>query len=121
MITVMLCLTIASVVFGVMLRAGLTEWRLVKAQERRMQAAWLAESALQRAVARLAADSEYQGETWTIRGDELQGSQDAVVLITIEPTDGPAPGRLIQVRADYPPDGEERSRESRQTIDTTNE
>jgi hypothetical protein len=114
LLTVLVCLTIASILFGVMLRTGLAEWRLVRAQERRMQAAWLAESGLARAAARLAADAEYRGETWTITAEELRGNYPAAVRIRVE-TDAADESRwLIKAQADYPAEGQTRARESRE-------
>ena len=106
-------LTIASILFGVMLRTGLAERRLLRAQERQMQTAWLAESALARAAARLAADRDYQGETWTISAQELGGNDDAVVRISVE-TAADGSSHTVKVQADHPADGEHRQRESRE-------
>lgn len=114
LLTVLVCLTIASIFFGVMLRTGLAEWRLVRTQERQMQAALLAESALGRAAARLAAEADYRGEIWTIRVEELGGGDDAVVRISIETDNANQSIRTITVQADYPAEGENRARESRQ-------
>ena len=42
-----------------------------RSQERRLQAEWLAESGAQRAVARLARDHDYTGETWSLTARDL--------------------------------------------------
>jgi hypothetical protein len=116
LLTVLICLTIGSLMFGVVLRTGLAERRLVRAQERQMQAALLAESALERAAARLAADRDYREETWTISADEL--GAEGVVQIKVETNAASGSGRIIRVQADYPAKANDRARESRQrTID----
>jgi len=121
LLTVLVCLTIASIIFGVMLRTGLAEWRLVRAQQRQMQAAMLAESALGRAAARLAADAGYRGETWKINADELGGNDDAVVRISVATDSADASSQMIRTQADYPADDETRARASRERKTHTKE
>ncbi len=86
--------------------------------ERRLQAEWLVESGLERARARLAADSSYAGETWTLGASDLglpespaivtgAGNGDrggGVVTITVDRS-GQDRGGECRVQADYPRDG----------------
>lgn len=44
----------------------------------------LATAGLERADSRIAADAEYQGETWTVPADQLNFPHDAEVVIRIE-------------------------------------
>jgi hypothetical protein len=113
LLIVMICLAVGSIFFGLMIRTGLAEWRLVRVQERQMQAAILAESGLNRAAARLAADADYQGETWQITAAELGGGEAAAVVISVA-TDGDH--RTIKAQADYPAAGDARVRESRERV-----
>jgi type II secretory pathway component PulK len=64
-----------------------------------LQAAWLAESALDRAAARLADDEKYEGETWqpVVAGESEEEA--GKVEIAVETTDG---GRRITARAHWP-------------------
>jgi type II secretory pathway component PulK len=110
LLVVLICLAVSSLIFGLVLRTGLTERRLVRAQERQIQAALLAESGLERAAARLAADRDYQGETWTISADQL-GGFDAQVRISIETRTDRT--RTVTAQADYPAEVADRARETR--------
>ena len=76
----------------------------------RMQAQWLAESALERAAARLNRDADYRGETWRPAAGELGGSDAAAVQISVEPVAGESARRLVRVVADYPDDPQDRAR-----------
>ena len=81
-----------------------------------MQAAWLAESALQRAAGRLAIDDTYTGETWTIPAEELTGTDGGLVVIEVAAVPNDPSRREVRVRADYPNHPQHRARQSRQTI-----
>ncbi len=86
----------------------------LRAAERRLQAEWLAESGLDRASARLAADPNYPGETWTIPAERLGGRDAATVLIEVRPSPGHADRRVVRARADYPTAEPRRARQSRE-------
>ena len=49
---------------GGLLRLVGSQRVLIRSEERTLQAEWLAESGVERAVARLAGDTSYRGETW---------------------------------------------------------
>ncbi|HZW32326.1 MAG TPA: hypothetical protein VFF52_16555 [Isosphaeraceae bacterium] len=112
-VVVLVCLIIITIMAGAVLKAGLTQREQVKAQEHRLQAEWLAESGLQRALARLTADPGYKGETWEVPARDLDSADDALVAITVEPARGGAHGRTVRVQADYPRDPTRRARHSR--------
>ncbi|HEY2159042.1 MAG TPA: hypothetical protein VGH33_25665 [Isosphaeraceae bacterium] len=86
----------------------------LRGAERRLQAEWLAESALDRASARLAADSGYRGETWNIPAERLNGRDAATVLIEVRPVPDHPDRRALLARADYPTAGTRRARQSRE-------
>ena len=111
-VAVLVCLIIITIMAGALLRVGLAQRERANAQEHRLQAEWLAESGIQRAIARLAADPGYTGETWEVPARDLD-SDDALVTITIEPARGVARGRAVRVQADYPRDPNRRARHSR--------
>lgn len=104
---VLVCLVAITAICGVLLRIGLAERQRIRAEERRLQADWLVESGLERAVARIAASKgEYQGEVWEIPAAELGGRDSGRVTITVERPDATSNRRQLQVRvqADYPSD-----------------
>jgi hypothetical protein len=123
-VAVLVCLVVITLVSGVLLKLGLAHRDQVRSQEQRLQAEWLAESGIDRALARLASDPGYAGETWKLtRRDlglpELPGTEEgpaAVVTIKVEPAGSPgnSAAQLVKVQADYPPDLPRRTRHSTQ-------
>jgi hypothetical protein len=84
----------------------------------RVQTAWLAESGLERAAERLAADPAYAGETWKIAADRLGGLDAAAVVIRVKKDDSQTDRRLVEVEASYPSEGTPQARLTRQTTIT---
>ena len=112
----LVCLIIVSVLMGVVIRIAILQRQAAQDEGRRVQAAWLVESALDRAAARLAADPDYPGETWQIAAAALGGRRGAVVLIEVVASDENPQQRLVRVRADYPDDPVIRLRKSKQLV-----
>ena len=77
-------------------------------QLRSAQAEWLAESGIERAAARLAANHEYAGETWTIPPAVL--AEGGLVRIVVETPSGQPGRRVVRVEAEYPNDPQYRCR-----------
>jgi len=127
-VAVLVCLLIITMISGALLKIGVAHRDFVRSQERKLQAEWLAQSGIDRAVARLAAQPDYTGETWKLTPRDLNLSEPepdsassgpaALVHIAVEgPQDpGTAPRRLIKVQADYPPDAPQRARHSTQVL-----
>jgi len=119
-VVALVCVAVASIFMLVMVRRALGEWKMVRLEARQVQCRWLAESALDRAAARLAADPKYQGETWKIPASRLLGreqaaeSGSAVVKIDVNTPAGKPSQRLIHVRADWPEDTPVRARASKE-------
>jgi Tfp pilus assembly protein PilX len=113
-VVVLVCLLVMTLIFGSLLRLVHSQRALVRHDERRLQADWLAESGLERAAARLGNDPRYRGETWTFPADELGDQSPGVVTITVEPRKGAENQRLVTVQADYPRDPPRRARARRQ-------
>ncbi len=86
----------------------------LRGAERRLQAEWLAESALDRAAACLAVEPGYRGETWIIPAEHFNGRDAAEVRIEIRPAPDDAARRVVHARADYPAAGTRRARQSRE-------
>jgi Tfp pilus assembly protein PilX len=118
-IGVLVCLIILTLIAGAILRTSAAQREEGRAQERRLQAEWLAEAGLQRALARLDADPGYPGETWEIDARELDSADAATVTITVERPAGEARRRTIRARADYPRDPPRRARYTRQITTVT--
>ncbi len=114
----LVCLAMASVLMAVVTRIALIERGAARDESRRVQTAWLVESALDRARARLAADPDYSGETWKITPDALGGRHGAAVLIEVVASDEDPRQRIVRVRADYPEDPVNRVRKSKQLLVT---
>jgi hypothetical protein len=105
----------ATLIFLAILKTAVAERGAMETRQWQEQAAWLAESGLERAAARLAADPGYRGETWTIPAAELGGQDGAVVRIEVEPdAEQPERRRRVSVQADYPDDPRHRARRSKE-------
>ena len=89
-----------------------------------LQAEWLAQAGLDRALARLASSAGYAGESWVLAPRDLglpeapaaQPGKAALVSIKIEKPPGAPERRLIKVQADFPPDLPHRARHSAQML-----
>ncbi len=115
-VAALIALMIIALVCAAILKVGLARRSDVMAAERRLQADWLVESALDRASARLARSPDYPGETWEIPAEAFGGRGAASVTIRVEPV-ADAPGRRrVAVRADYPSGSSLRARRARETI-----
>jgi hypothetical protein len=114
----MICLLVLMIIAGAILRIGAAQRDEMRAQERRLQAEWLAEAGLRRALARLDVAPAYSGETWDIPARELGSADAATVAIAVERPSGDPNSRTIRVRADFPPDPPRRARCSRQVTIT---
>jgi hypothetical protein len=131
-VAVLICLIVITVISVALLKVALSQRKLVRGLEHRLQAEWLAESGAERAVARLDADPGYKGEVWSITAADLGQSgappagepggarAPAVGLVTIAvdrlPESGNANRRRIRVTAEYPSDPSLRSRSTKQLL-----
>lgn len=109
----LVALALIAILFGVALKRTAGERRLIRAEERALQADWLAESGLERAAARLGRDADYHGETWSIPAEALGGPDGAEVFIEVEAVDGRPDLRRVRARADYPVDAPRRARRTK--------
>jgi hypothetical protein len=115
-IIVLFLLTIVGVVVGTLVHALLIEHRQLHVHHQQLQAAWLAESGLQRAVARLRTDGEFSGETWSLPAEALGSDADGSVEIRVAPVEGRPHWRRVAATADYPNDPQHRKRCSREVL-----
>lgn len=102
LVAVLICLTVVLSLMAAWLRTIVLERSAAREQQARVQAVWLAESALDRAAARLTANPAYTGETWQVPADELGGHDDGEVVIRVAAVAGQPARRTIHVQADYP-------------------
>ena len=97
-------------IFLSVLKLAAVQRKTLDTQWEQTQAAWLAESAVERAAARLAADPAYSGETWAVSAAELAGPDAGLVNIRVEPAAGRPDRRVVRVQADYPDHPQDRAR-----------
>ena len=116
MIAAIVCVIVGSAVFLSILKMTAVGRNVLQSESQRIQAAWLAESGLQRAAARLAADPDYAGETWNVPAGDPSTPQQAKVRIEVESVAEHADRRLVRVRADYPDHPHYRVRYEKQTV-----
>jgi hypothetical protein len=120
-VAVLICLLVITLVSGALLKLGLAYRGEVRDQERRIQAEWLAQAGLDRALHRLAASASYSGEDWKLSAADLgmagarpgAGPAARVAIAVERPAGAPSPDRRqIHVQADFPPDPPRRARHS---------
>jgi Tfp pilus assembly protein PilX len=117
LIVAIVCLAVASALLISVARLSVARRSASRAQEWRAQAGRLADSAVERAAARLRENPKYPGETWNVPADALGGSAGVVRIEIHTPTDRPE-SREVRVTADYPDAPEHRARESRRALVT---
>ena len=100
----LICLLIVMLVSAALVRGLVVQHRLVRSESQRLQAMWLAESALDRAVARLRADAAYPGETWSVSRGQPAEEPSGVAVIRVAAVEGAADKRSITVEARWPDD-----------------
>jgi Tfp pilus assembly protein PilX len=116
LIVALVCLALASALLGIVARTAFVQHRGAKMELQEVQAAWLLEAGLSRAVAQLAADANYPGETWSIPAAAFDGRGSAVVRIEVARDEPQAKLRRVRVQADWPEAPNERIRKSKTLI-----
>ncbi len=104
------CVAMLVLVFGSLMKLGFAGRAQVRSEERRLRAAWLAESGLERAWAKLSTDPDYRGESWELSAETLDGKDAAIVRIVVEPR---GDDLRVTSRADYPHKSTTRARQTR--------
>ncbi len=105
MMVTIVCLVVIAALGASLLRSLVAEHRQALLRRDQMQAFWLAESAVQRGVVRLAAASAYAGEEWEVEVDANGRLVRAQATIRIEAVAADATARRIVVEARYPAQG----------------
>lgn len=123
-VAVLICLLVIGLISGVLVKLGVAYRDRVRTEERRLQAEWLAEAGVDRALARLASNADYAGERWEIPAESLgltavkapERGPAAVVVIEVERLKDQDGGAIVRARADYPPDPPNRVRVIREIV-----
>ncbi len=113
LLVALVCVSIAVAVMYGIVQLALQTHREVNLEQRRTQARWILESAVNRAAAQLATDGEYSGEQWTVSAEELSKRYGAEVRIQVERIEEQADWRQVQVVVDHPVDLPYRVRQTR--------
>ena len=124
LVIVLVCLLVATILLGSLLRLALAHDRGASFEQARLQAEWLALSGLARAAARLSADPAYRGEQWKLEPGQLGTRQAGEVRIRVEESSERSGERTIVAEAVYPAETSRavrRTRESRVRITQENE
>ena len=113
LVVVLVALAVTTLLFMAAMKMILVERKTIELSSRQIRAGWLADSGVERAAARLAADAKYRGETWNVSAEDLGGRDGGKITIKVEQVPGKADRRAVHVEADYPPEPEQRARETR--------
>jgi hypothetical protein len=106
---------VASAILFAVLQNVVRHHRQLMTGRQQIQAQWLAQAGIDRAIAQLRKSPDYRGETWRIPPDELDGNSQAQVEIHLDSfADHPADLHLTVV-ADYPADSIHTSRQTRES------
>ena len=116
LIALMVFLAVAMMIVISWLKLAGVERRQLRSLQSRAQAEWLAESALNRAAARIAADPTYRGETWKLDSADIGGRDAGEVLIRVEPVADSSNLKNVTVQADYPVDPAHRNRRTKTVV-----
>jgi len=109
LVGVIICLTVVMVIATAWMKTIVLEHKHVRAAAHGVQAEYLAASGVERAMARLAEDPGYSGETWRVDRRSLQSRDGATVTIRVLRAPEDPPTRRIRVTAEYPDEGTARA------------
>lgn len=109
LVIALVTLLVVTSIMGSIMHALLTELRQTRQTAIEVQAQWLADAAVERAAAQLAANANYEGETWKVDlpASSSMPESHGVVEIKIEQGDRETRSRII-VHANYPEDSRRR-------------
>lgn len=113
LIYAMVAMLLATMIGGALVKTALARRQLARREQMRMQAEWLAESALNRAAAKLRNDADYTGENWNIPKSELVDEHDAAVTIRVVKDTNNSNRRQVTATATFPATGEHRAQVTR--------
>jgi hypothetical protein len=100
-VAALVALLIVMTILGNMLEGTLRARRQLRAERDRRQTELLVDAGADRAAARLSADVNYRGETWSLPSQAIAGSGDGQVAIEVIRGEDEAQ-RQVRVVAEYP-------------------
>jgi hypothetical protein len=103
------CVFVTVLLSAALASSALHRHRQLKLQERQLQAEWLAQSALGLAAARLKADADYAGETWTAAAADLESRLTGRAVISVAKLENGG-GHRVTIEVIYPDDPVDRIR-----------
>jgi type II secretory pathway component PulK len=109
LLIVLICVMLVTMIGASLLKLALTQRRQIQREQMRSQAAWLADSAVDRAAAQLRRDATYSGETWTPQVGSDSGSAE----IRIENDQN---HRIASITVDFPANTVHRARVRTQAV-----
>ena len=112
--SVMICLALVMMLMVAWFKTISLERQQLRAQQNRIQAEYLAQSALVRAAARLAAEGAYDGESFDVSAESLASNAPAKVTIKVAAIPDDAQARWITVSARVPAAGPHAAQRSKQ-------
>ncbi len=102
LVMALVCLFVVSMFSLSATRRLVEQHRLTTHQQYRLQALWLAESAKQRAVAKLYLDRNFEGETWHVEADTFESGRSGVAVIRVAKIAPNQLHRSITIESRYP-------------------
>lgn len=105
LLAALVLLAVILLMMGAMLQQLAATQRAARLGGQKLQAQWLAESALDRAIAQRQLDSSYTGETW--RPPSATAGEPGVARIEIQKVDDED---VVTITADYPDHPQHRAR-----------
>lgn len=115
MVVALIALAVTFAMSAAMLRRAALQYREIQRREWAIQAEWLANSGVSRALAKRRADPKYVEESWGPSADDIGGAEAGRVSISLKPVEGSAGRFTLDVAADYPDRPHDRAR-SRRTL-----
>ena len=83
LVAALVCLAIVTLIMLSVFKTSLSQRHQIRLEEQQVQAELIAESGLERAVARLQKDDGYTGEDWTIDAEQLDARNAALAKIKV--------------------------------------
>jgi cell division protein FtsL len=120
-LSVLVSMAVVMALYMAWARMLVLERQQASAELDRVQAEYLAVSAVERAARQLQLDPNYQGETWRIEPSAVELPGGAATEIRVESVEGQSRRRRVTVDAQFPERGSHRVRQRQQTIITLNE
>jgi type II secretory pathway component PulK len=112
LVAALVCLLVVMGMLGTMLQGALQSHRQLRRERDLRQTELLLDAGCDRALHRLANETDYRGETWNVPADAFADKGEGRVTIEISPKDGQT-ARKAHVVAEYPLGDETSIRRSR--------